>query len=407
MHSPEFSFVLPTRHRPQFVAQALETFRQQHDGECELIVCDNWTDPSLSAEAVVHEAALERVHYVRPPEPLSMVDNWQYAIGHARGTYVGMLTDKIFLIPGAVARIRAGLQHAGEPEMLCWTTDFHRSRAFPDYFGAGVYTMVQAHEPGDGLTTPFAPAAVLDERGRAAFTRGEQSRSLYCRGKISFGVYHRDLLQRLERRFGAIFRDISPDYTSMVLGLAEARSGADLASSAVVSIVTDLSNGQHTSTNDRSALAYLQSLASGTVDELMADMLIPGVYASQANTVARDYRHMMRLFGLGFAFDPVHWAVHTLEDLVTPARTWSTPAARDEQMQRVYQWIATLPAAEQQRLFAVFEARATQRAQGPITQQRPGEQLEWATPSLADALRRRAAWSAGAATAPCLTATAR
>lgn len=407
MDTPDFSFVLPTRHRPQFVAQALETFRQQHDAGCELIVCDNWTDPALSAEAVVRDAALAHVHYVRPPEPLSMVDNWQYAIGHARGTYVGMLTDKIFLIPGAVARIRAGLQHAGEPEMLCWATDFHRARTFPDYFGAGVYTMVQAHEPGDGLTTPFDPAAVLDERGRAVFTRGEQSRSLYCRGKISFGVYHRDLLRRLERRFGAIFRDISPDYTSMVLGLAEAQSGADLASSAVVSIVTDLSNGERASADDRSSLAYLEHLSSGSVDALLADALVAGVYASQANVVARDYRAMQRAFGLTFAFDPVHWAVHTLEDLVNPERRWSTPAVQDDQMQRVYRWISALPAAEQQRFLTCFEARAMQRATGGISQQRPGEQLGWAPPSLADALRRRAAWSAGAATAPCLTATAR
>lgn len=407
MHTPEFSFVLPTRHRPQFVAQALELFRQQHDASCELIVCDNWVDPAQRCEQIVRDAGLEHVHYVHPPTPLSMVDNWQYALGHARGTYVGMLTDKIFLIPGAVARIRAGLQHAGEPEMLCWTTDFHRATTFPDYFGAGVYTMVQASDPGDGLTTPFDPAAVLDERGRAHFTRGEQSRSLYCRGKISFGVYHRELLDRLERRFGAIFRNVSPDYTSMVLGLAEARSGADLSSSAVVSVVTDLSNGERASVDDRSSLAYLEHLSGGSVDALLADALIPGVFASQANVVARDYRAMQREFGLTFAFDEVHWAVHTLEDLVNPARTWSAPAVQDDQMRRVYAWISALPSTEQQRLFAHFEARAMQRAQGGITQQRPGERLGWATASLADALRRRAAWSAGYAMVPSPTATAR
>jgi hypothetical protein len=318
-----------------------------------------------------------------------------------------MLTDKILLLPGALARIRAGLEHAGEPEMLCWTTDFHRASAFPDYFGAGVYTMVQAHEPVDAPTAPFDPAAVLDERGRAACTRGEQSRSLYCRGKISFGVYHRPLLDRIDARFGVMFRDVSPDYSSMVFGLAEARSGAELSSSAVVSVVTDLSNGQRASVSDRSSLDYLQGLSGQPLDALLDQLLIPGVYASQANVVARDYLQLRREYDLTFAFDAVPWAVHALEDLLNPAREWSTPAVQEDQMQRLYRWVSALPAAEQQRLFALFEARGEQRLRGTLNQQRPGEQISWATPSLADAMRRRAAWSAACATAPCPSATAR
>jgi glycosyltransferase involved in cell wall biosynthesis len=386
------SLVLPTRHRPQFVAQALAQFTGQQETGVELIVVDNPTDPAMRCETEVRDAQDSRVRYRRPPAPLSMVDNWSFALEQANGDYVGVLTDKIMLLPHALTRIRAALHHANEPEILSWVTDYFRPSAYPDYFGAGEYTAVQASTVCDALTAPFDPTDCLNEKGRAEWARPEQPRSLYCRGKLVFGVYHRELLARLQARFGALFRDVSPDYTSMVLALSEARSAAELASSAVVSIGTDLSNGGQTSSSDTHALRYLQQLSSGSVSELMQDMLVPGVYASQANTVARDYLAMRAHFDLDFEFSDVNWLLHCLEDVTAPERHWSSAQIRDSQLQLVYEAINALPAARGAILMQRFEDRTLRRASAPITAAVAGQQLSWPSLSLDQALRRRSAW---------------
>jgi glycosyltransferase involved in cell wall biosynthesis len=95
-----FSLVYPTRHRPEFIAQALRILEAQGHEGFEVVVSDNYTDPDLSCETVCRRSSLARLTYVRPPAPVDMVDNWNHALAHATGDYVAFLTDKMFVLPG-------------------------------------------------------------------------------------------------------------------------------------------------------------------------------------------------------------------------------------------------------------------------------------------------------------------
>lgn len=319
-----FSIVYPTRHRPEFIRQALHILEAQGRADFEVIVSDNCVDPSRSCEQICRDSAVPNLRYVRPPEPVGMVENWTHALPYATGDYVCYLTDKMFVLPGALSRVEGAIERAGHPEIVSWVSDAYYPQSFDDYFGGGEYWVATSDERPDVEFWSFSPAGDLDRRGKAEVSRGEQTSSEYCRGKLVFGAYRRELLERILARFGGLFHNINPDYTSMVLGMTEAKSGVEMGTSCVVSVNTDISNGRLTDTSDVAMHGFLDSLAGG-IEGILPNLLVPGLYASQHNEVAHDYLTLRNRFGLTFDFDATNWLAYCWEDIHRPSRVWSTP----------------------------------------------------------------------------------
>jgi len=354
--SARFSIVYPTRHRPEFVRQALRILETQRHADFEVIVCDNFVDPALSCELACRDSTLANLEYVRPPGPLGMVENWNYSLPFATGDYVCFLTDKMFVLPDALGRIEHAIDAAGGPDIVSWTSDFYFPASYPDYFGDGTYGRVQSGVRS-GPFRRYSPAEELDRRGEARVSRGEQSPAEYCRGKLAFGAYRRELVQRIVHRYGALFHNINPDYTSMVLGLAEAHDAIELASSCVVSVNTDISNGLLSDTHDTAALGFLNSLAGGAAS-ILPNLLVPGLYASLHNWVAHDYLTLKRAYDLPFRFNTVNWLVYCREDIHRPERRWSDPRVEAEQKGLLRAFVESLEPA----VVAMVEARLAARA---------------------------------------------
>jgi hypothetical protein len=323
-----FSLVYPTRHRPEYVREALRILEiQGHDG-FEVVVCDNYVDPALSCEDICRESRVPNLRYVRPPRPVGMVENWSHALPYASGDYVAFLTDKMFVLPGALGRVEQAVAAAGNPDIVSWTSDGYNPARFRDSLGDGVY--VEVTPPFRDPFRAYDPARELDRRGEAAVSRHELSSADYGRGKLAFGAYARTLIERIIEHHGALFHTINPDYTSMVLGLSRAGSAIELASSCVVSVNTDISNGWQTDVNDAAMLAFYESLAGGAA-AILPKLLVPGVYASQHNGVAHDYLAMKRAYDLPFRFDEVNWLTYVWEDVHRPGRRWSDAGVEADQ----------------------------------------------------------------------------
>lgn len=358
--SPRFSLVYPTRHRPEFLRQALRILETQIHQDFEVVVSDNYVDPALSCEAICQESSLTNVKYVRPAQPLGMVENWNHALPFATGEYISYLTDKMFVLPDALAHVEQAIDAAGGPEIVSWVTDAYHPESFADYFGPGQYWWALPSVEASPYRS-FSPADELARRGRAEAPRGEQSASDYSRGKIAFGAYRCDLVERIVGRYGALFRNISPDYTSMVLGLTEAHDAIELGGSCVVSVNTDISNGHLVDTDDAAALAFLNSLAGGA-EGIVPNLLVPGLYASLTNLVAHDYLTLKRAFGLGFGFNTTNWLVHCTEDIYRPNREWSDPRVEAEQKALLATFVASLEPAVAKEVRERVAARAKRRA---------------------------------------------
>lgn len=341
--SARFSLVYPTRHRPEFVRQALRILETQRHGSFEVIVCDNYVDPALSCELICRDSGLATLKYVRPPRPVGMVENWNHALQFATGDYICYLTDKMFILPDALGHIERAIESAGGPECVSWTSDTFYPDSFADYFGSGRYVSVSS-DVHAGLYQHYSPAEELDRRGNAEIARAEQGSSDYCRGKLVFGAYRRELVERIVDGYGTLFHNISPDYTSMVLGLTEAHEAIELAVSCVVSVNTDISNGMLVDTDDAAAHRFLNSLAGGAAG-ILPNLLVPGLYASMHNLVAHDFLELKRAFNLAFEFDTVNWLVYCNEDIYRPGRRWSDARLAAEQKRILGSFIESLEPA--------------------------------------------------------------
>jgi glycosyltransferase involved in cell wall biosynthesis len=354
--TPRFSLVYPTRDRPKFIQQALRILETQRHANFQVVVSDNYLDPALSCEQICRDSGLANLSYVRPPRPVGMVENWNHALQFATGEYVCYLTDKMFVLPDALAHVERAIHAARGPDIVSWTSDAFTPASYADYFGDGSYVGVPSN-PRTRLYRRYPPRRELSRRGRGEVARGEQSLSDYSRGKLVFGAYRRELLDRMVKRFGAPFHSISPDYTSMVLGLSEARDAIELPVSCVVSVNTDISNGMLADTDDSAALAFLGSLAGGT-DGILPNLLVPGLYASLHNWVAHDYLTLKREFGLRFRFNIANWLVYCREDIYRPGRRWSDPRVEAEQKQILATFLESL----EPRVAAAVQARIAARA---------------------------------------------
>jgi hypothetical protein len=376
---PRFSLVYPTRHRPEFIRQALRILEMQRHDDFEVVVSDNPVDPALSCEEICRASSLANLTYVRPPQPLGMVENWNHALQFATGEYVSYLTDKMFVLPDALGLIEQAIDAAGRPEIVSWTTDTYNPASYADYFGGGRYWRVSS-DFLSGPYWPYSPAEDLDRRGTAEVARGEQSSSDYSRGKIVFGAYRRELVQRIVHRFGALFHNINPDYTSMVLGLSEARNAIELSASCVVSVNTDISNGMLSDTNDAAALAFLNSLAGGAAS-ILPNMLVPGLYVSIHNWVAHDFLTLRRAFDLSFEFNTPNWLVLCREDTYRPRRRWSNKQVEAEQKRLLAAFFESLEPAVAAAVRARLAARAAARPGPPSLRDRLHRTWQRLTPS--------------------------
>lgn len=358
--SARFSLVYPTRHRPEFMRRAVEILATQRHDDFEVIVCDNYVDPALSCEAIARDSSLPNLQYVRPPRPVGMVENWNHALQFATGNYVCYLTDKMFVLPDALGHVAEAIDGAGGPEIVSWPSDAFNPASFADYFGDGVYFSM-ASDIRSSRYQPFSPPDELNRRGQAEVSRTELSSADYSRGKIVFGAYRRELLQRMVERFGAAFHNISPDYTSMVLGLTEARDAIHMDMSCVVSVNTDISNGALVDNDDAAALGFLNSLAGGA-EGILPNLLVPGLYASLSNFVAHDLLTLKRAFDLDFAFNSTNWLVYCHEDIHRPDRLWSDPEVETQQKRLLRTFVDSLGKATASEVKARIKARARAKA---------------------------------------------
>jgi hypothetical protein len=285
-----------------------------------------------------------------------MVDNWNFALSHARGQYVLFFTDKTFLLPGTISRLTRFLEDV-QPEIVNWTSDSFSPTLDSHPFLEGFYA--RARPFGKSGPEEFLPLDALSLKGRAAVPRSSMSAVDYVRGKICFGGYRRDFIQRIEKKYGPLFKAISPDYTSMILALSEATSAFDVGWSGSVQIGSNISNGKLCATNHDAAKRYLEEV--GSFEDITNGGIAPGVYASSSVVVAFDYFNLKSTFNLPFEFDRKQWLALAWLELNEPGRKWNSEETKISQLRQLDDAIGRLPIAAQKTLASEFEARKPSR----------------------------------------------
>ena len=101
--APRFTIIIPTRERAATLEHALATVTAQDFASLEIIVSDNCSTDNT--RAVVEANGDPRIRYLNTGKRLSMSHNWEFALGHARGEWLGFIGDDDGLMPGCLAAI--------------------------------------------------------------------------------------------------------------------------------------------------------------------------------------------------------------------------------------------------------------------------------------------------------------
>ena len=123
------SIVIPTRNRSHLLVYALRSVLQQTYQNIEVVICDNASRDD-TAQLVSPFLDDGRIKYVRTDIPLSMPDNWDYALKHATGDFITYLTDDSVLFPTAIEYVMSEVARTNQRAAV-WR---HAAYYYADWF---------------------------------------------------------------------------------------------------------------------------------------------------------------------------------------------------------------------------------------------------------------------------------
>lgn len=112
------SVIIPTRSRVKTLVYTLATALKQQSTEFEVVVSDNASEDGT--EQLVRCSDDRRLRYFKTSSRLSMCDNYEYALNHARGDYVIFLGDDDAVMPGGIDYLVSRIISQNEPIVHMW-----------------------------------------------------------------------------------------------------------------------------------------------------------------------------------------------------------------------------------------------------------------------------------------------
>jgi hypothetical protein len=226
MTRPEFSILVPTRNRSEQIAATLIPLAHQTHRDYEIVVSDNSDAEHGERNAAIVDSLKDVVNIRRvcPDEPLNMLDHWNFALGHVRGSFVGIATDRMTLLPTTLAAVRPHLTS-----------------------GAGCvsfsHTTLNTTAGGGTLHPPLVLPEIEEINSQAVlslFARGGATKA--CPRLLNCFT-HANVLAEMKAEAGEALLGISPDYSFLFNYLARHPSYLHLHRQFLVDHAPQVSNG--------------------------------------------------------------------------------------------------------------------------------------------------------------------
>jgi glycosyltransferase involved in cell wall biosynthesis len=260
--APLLSVIVPTRARVSTLPFTLATILHQQTRSFEVIVSDNCSEDGT--RDAVRRIADDRVTYLDTGERLTMTDNWEFAIRHARGRYVLFVGDDDAILPGALDRLEPFLA-GGSASILTWPLLFYR------------WPMDGAPASASCAPGPAAPVTI-DVRRRARFAMRMGSWLHYTVPTIYHSAFHRSLVETMRQRTGRVFHTMTPDVFAGFAAAALTRHALSVGFAVTVSGASAQSNsGRMMEAGAISAAGAWNEHLSEYADHGMHPSLYPGV----------------------------------------------------------------------------------------------------------------------------------
>jgi glycosyltransferase involved in cell wall biosynthesis len=206
MPSPRFSVAIPTRDRASTLEFTIRTCLAQTFEDFEIVVADNSTTPAT--RELVDRLSSPRIRYVRPPQPLAMTDNWEFAVSECRGEFITLIGSDDGLMLHSLAEMDRLLRMLGA-NLLRWDAVCYYWPDLPAQVFARCNQLVIPTKQTDW----YLP--IHRHEGSAKIRSCINFEIPYSYLPMIYSsVIHRDLLDALRQKTGRVFQSACPDIYS-------------------------------------------------------------------------------------------------------------------------------------------------------------------------------------------------
>ena len=290
---PFLSYVLPTRDRPQLLKKCLQYLKAQQGDNYEVIISDNSIiKPCKDVAAPFLND--KKFKYIRPHEPLSMPDNWDFAIEKAQGQYITVINEKFLFHPNATCVLESLASDFSAPDIMSWQYEHF---AMTDGEGQrGTYhPLIKPVKPS--LYTAFDELKRRFDFIEPLFGRSTQEKISF--GKIYSGAISRKIIEKIRQHYGRVFVPMSPDFTSMVCALNFSEKCLDVGRSLMMVVAGEnISNGESTKVSLPAAKRFLHE-TTDDFSRYISQLVVPGFWLGHNIFIASDYACIKRLSSTG------------------------------------------------------------------------------------------------------------
>ena len=126
------SIVIPTRNRAHLLNVALKSALGQTRQDLEILVSDNYCG-NEETRSVFESFKDARLRYVRTDRLLAMHDSWEFALSHATGEYVTVLSDDSYFLPYAIEKALAAIEEF-QVDLAAWNSCTYYSPDWPQRY---------------------------------------------------------------------------------------------------------------------------------------------------------------------------------------------------------------------------------------------------------------------------------
>lgn len=231
---PFFSVVVPTKNRPNYLRESIQSVLNQNFDDFELIVSDNLNE-TPTQEVVDEFMGHPKFSSYRTSEELNMINHWEFATKKATGKYVILLADRKLLFQNALTT--AWKHISNHPELNAFS------------FGVQMFnesTRVRYSDDFQGTFEKLNCAELTQNFLRTNYFQNESFD--YKFPKTLNGCYKNSYAAEIRDRFGSYFNlagVTTPDYSSLFLNLALNESLGYISEPMILTQGEQVSNGRN------------------------------------------------------------------------------------------------------------------------------------------------------------------
>lgn len=245
----KFSVLLPTRNGGPFLENCIRSILEQDHDDFELVISDN-ANTDATPGIIRGFSGDRRLKVIRQTTPISVSENWTAALQASSGSYVLMMGDDDYLLPGALRRLDEVLARHGEPDCILYNGFSYVSPNAISDNPASYWAQAHYHYGPD-----FGKEAVLERTHRLSIVND----MFHFRQRIPLNMQTTLFARRaIEKECGSVFQAPFPDHYLLNALLIAADKWVYLPERLVVVGVSPKSFGHYFySQNAGAGLAYL------------------------------------------------------------------------------------------------------------------------------------------------------